>query len=50
MDMTVAREDRYWAGVFNEKEEVESANYPTIRVFDVDFTPNYVSCGQLYCS
>ncbi len=39
MDMTVAREDRYWCGVFNEKEEVAAANYPTIRVFDVDFTP-----------
>jgi sialate O-acetylesterase len=40
MDMTVAREDRYWCGVINEKEEVANANYPTIRVFDVDFTPN----------
>ena len=40
MDMTVAREDRYWCGVVNEKEEVANANYPTIRVFDVDFTPN----------
>ncbi|HVF95929.1 MAG TPA: sialate O-acetylesterase, partial [Flavisolibacter sp.] len=40
MDMTVAREDRYWCGVFNEAEEVASANYPTIRFFDVDFTPN----------
>ena len=39
MDMTVAREDRYWCGVFNEKEEVANANYPLIRVFDVDFTP-----------
>ena len=40
MDMTVAREDRSWCGVINEKEEVANANYPTIRVFDVDFTPN----------
>lgn len=40
MDMTVAKEDRYWCGVFNEAEEVAAANYPTIRVFDVDFTPN----------
>jgi sialate O-acetylesterase len=40
MDMTVAREDRYWCGVINEKEEVAAANYPLIRVFDVDFTPN----------
>lgn len=39
MDMTVAREDRYWCGVFNEKEEVAAANYPLIRVFDVDFAP-----------
>src|SRR5690349_12647709 len=39
MDMTVAREDRYWCGVFNEKEEVASANYPLIRVFDTDYTP-----------
>lgn len=40
MDMTVAREDRYWCGVLNEKEEVAAANFPTIRVFDVAFTPN----------
>ncbi|MDP4292692.1 MAG: sialate O-acetylesterase, partial [Bacteroidota bacterium] len=40
MDFTVAREDRYWCGVFNEKEEVSNANYPLIRVFDTDFTPN----------
>ena len=39
MDMTVAREDRYWCGVVNEKEEVSNANYPLIRVFDTDFTP-----------
>jgi sialate O-acetylesterase len=39
MDMTVAREDRYWCGVYNEQEEVASANYPLIRVFDVDFSP-----------
>lgn len=39
MDFTVAREDRYWCGVFNEKEEVAAANYPLIRVFDTDFTP-----------
>jgi sialate O-acetylesterase len=40
MDMTVAKEDRYWCGVNNEAEEVASANYPYIRVFDVDFTPS----------
>lgn len=40
MDMTVAREDRYWCGVINEKEEVAASNFPTIRVFDVAFTPN----------
>jgi sialate O-acetylesterase len=40
MDMTVAKEDRYWCGVDNEKFEVENAGYPFIRVFDVDFTPN----------
>jgi sialate O-acetylesterase len=39
MDMTVAREDRYWCGVFNEKEEVAAADYPLIRVFDADFSP-----------
>jgi sialate O-acetylesterase len=39
MDMTVAREDRYWCGVINEKEEVANANYPEIRVFDTAFTP-----------
>lgn len=40
MDMTVAKEDRYWCGVTNEAEEVANANYPQIRVYDVDFTPN----------
>jgi sialate O-acetylesterase len=40
MDMTVAKEDRYWCGVQNEAEEVAAANYPKIRVFDVDYTPN----------
>ncbi len=39
MDMTVAKEDRYWCGVLNEAKEVAEANYPSIRVFDVDFTP-----------
>ncbi|WP_343693062.1 sialate O-acetylesterase [Chitinophaga sp.] len=39
MDMTVAREDRYWCGVYNEATEVAAANYPAIRVFDTDFTP-----------
>ncbi|MGE4286395.1 MAG: sialate O-acetylesterase [Phycisphaerae bacterium] len=37
MDMTVAKEDRYWCGVDNEAEEVAAANYPLIRVFDVPF-------------
>jgi sialate O-acetylesterase len=40
MDMTVAKEDRYWCGVQNEAEEVSKANYPQIRVFDVDYTPS----------
>jgi sialate O-acetylesterase len=40
MDMTVAKEDRYWCGVFNEATEVANANYPLIRVFDTDFTPS----------
>lgn len=40
MDMTVAKEDRSWAGVFNEAEEVANANYPLIRVLDADFTPS----------
>jgi hypothetical protein len=39
MDFTVAREDRYWCGVFNEKQEVAEADYPLIRVFDTDFSP-----------
>lgn len=39
MDFTVAREDRYWCGVFNEKQEVAEADYPLIRVFDTDFAP-----------
>lgn len=37
MDMTVAREDRYWCGVMNEEAEVAAANWPAIRVFDVPF-------------
>jgi sialate O-acetylesterase len=37
MDMTVAREDRYWCGVVNEEAEVAAANWPAIRVFDVPF-------------
>ncbi len=41
MDMTVAKEDRYWCGVNNEAEEVANANYPLIRVFDVDYTPSH---------
>lgn len=40
MDMTVAKEDRYWAGVFNEAEELANADYPLIRVIDADFTPS----------
>jgi len=40
MDMTVAKEDRYWCGVLNEEKEVAEAGYPAIRVFDVDFTPS----------
>jgi len=39
MDMTVAKEDRYWCGVLNEAQEVTNANYPQISVFDVDYTP-----------
>ncbi len=35
MDMTVAREDRYWCGVQNEAEEVAAAKYPLIREFKV---------------
>ncbi|MVT08971.1 sialate O-acetylesterase [Chitinophaga tropicalis] len=38
MDMTVAREDRYWCGVYNEEQEVATANYPEIRVFDAALT------------
>jgi sialate O-acetylesterase len=39
MDMTVAKEDRYWCGVNNEAQEVAAADYPLIRVFDVEFAP-----------
>ncbi|GAB2806190.1 sialate O-acetylesterase family protein [Ferruginibacter profundus] len=42
MDMTVAREDRYWCGVHHEAQELATANYPLIRVFDTDFTPSDV--------
>jgi sialate O-acetylesterase len=42
MDMTVAKEDRYWCGVLNEAEEVANANYPEIRVFDVEYTPTNI--------
>ncbi len=37
MDMTVAKEDRYWCGVINEEQEVAAAKYPLIRMFDVPF-------------
>jgi sialate O-acetylesterase len=37
MDMTVAKEDRYWCGVINEEQEVAAADYPLIRMFDVPF-------------
>ncbi|MDO9374302.1 MAG: sialate O-acetylesterase [Ferruginibacter sp.] len=47
MDMTVAREDRYWCGVYNEAAEVASANYPLIRVFDVEFAPSEEILGQV---
>jgi sialate O-acetylesterase len=40
MDMTVAKENRYWCGVFNEAEEVASANYPLIREFYTKFSPS----------
>jgi sialate O-acetylesterase len=40
MDMTVAKEDRYWCGVFNEALEVASANYPLIRQFYAKFSPS----------
>jgi sialate O-acetylesterase len=40
MDFTVARENRYWCGVFNEKQEVAEASYPLIRVFDTEFSPS----------
>ena len=39
MDMTVAKENRYWCGVNNEEQEVAQAEYPLIRVFDVNFNP-----------
>ena len=42
MDMTVAKEDRYWCGVVNEEAEVANANYPLIRVFDIDYTPSAI--------
>jgi sialate O-acetylesterase len=35
MDMTVAREDRYWCGVQNEAEEVAATKYSLIREFKV---------------
>jgi oligogalacturonide lyase len=55
MDMTVAREDRYWCGVYNEQQEVAAANYPAIRVFDVPFAPSdtilrTAACGWEVCS
>jgi sialate O-acetylesterase len=42
MDMTVAREDRYWCGVINEQQEVAAANFPLIRVFDTDYAPSNI--------
>jgi sialate O-acetylesterase len=40
MVFTVAKEDRYWCGVKDEAKEVAAANYPPIRVFNVDYTPS----------
>ncbi|HTG67259.1 MAG TPA: hypothetical protein VL859_12880, partial [Flavobacterium sp.] len=40
MDMTVAKETRYWCGVTNEAEEVANAKFPLIRFFDVEYTPS----------
>lgn len=40
MDMTVGKENRYWCGVTNETEEIANANFPLIRLFDVDYTPS----------
>ncbi len=38
MDMSVAREDRYWCGVTNEAAEVAAAQFPGIREFRVRVT------------
>lgn len=40
MDMTVAKETRYWCGVINEAEEVANAKFPLIRFFDVEYAPS----------
>jgi sialate O-acetylesterase len=47
MDMTVAKEDRYWCGVFNEAQEVASANYPLIRQFYATYSPNLLPQNQV---
>ncbi len=47
MDMTVAKEDRYWCGVLNEAQEVASANYPLIRLFYAKFSPNLEPQNQV---
>ncbi len=47
MDMTVAKEDRYWCGVNNEAVEVANARYPLIRLFDVDYTPSDVQLNDV---
>jgi sialate O-acetylesterase len=48
MDMTVAREDRYWCGVLHEEQEVAAAKYPLIRFFDVAFSTR--DTPQEFCS
>lgn len=37
MVMTVAKEDRYWCGVYDEEKEVANAKYPQIRMYTVEF-------------
>lgn len=42
MDFTVAKTEKYYfAGVINEAEEVDAANYPLIRMFTGEWTRSY---------
>ena len=47
MEMTVARENRYWCGVFNEEKEVKNADFPLIRFYKIPKTESEISVNEI---